>query len=172
MVLVVWDLSIHPIPSIQHKALSVLNSLGIGWFFKKNQSLLIDLHPPFPLAKNNTISSDTFSLKDFYSHQIMKRPKVTHCGLSLSKEAVSSSSSSGCTGASFSTVVKRFTWQMGSYHKCIIFCLRRPSLVAPELLDFQNTGLHYFVHFSCFLLLASWDAIEPTWVSRSVSQWL
>ena len=172
MVLVVWDLSIHPIPSIQHKALSVLNSLGIGWFLKK-KSIAFDWPPsPFPLAKNNTISSDTFSLKDFYSHQIMKRPKVTHCGLSLSKEAVSSSSSSGCTGASFSTVVKRFTWQMGSYHKCFIFCLRRPSSVAPEHLDFQNTGLHYFVHFSCFLLLASWDAIEPTWVSRSVSQWL
>ena len=44
----------------------------------------------------------------------MKRPKETHWGLSLSKEAVSSSSSSGCTGASFSTVVNKFTCQISS----------------------------------------------------------
>ena len=43
-------------------------------------------------------------------HQIMKRPNATHCGESFSREAVSSSSSSGWMGASFRTVVSRFTW--------------------------------------------------------------
>ena len=40
----------------------------------------------------------------------MKRPKATHCGESFSREAVSSSSTSGWIGASFRTVVSRFTW--------------------------------------------------------------
>ena len=46
-----------------------------------------------------------------HCYQIMKRPKVTHWGLSFRASAVLSSSSSGWTGASFNTVVNKFTWQ-------------------------------------------------------------
>ena len=42
-------------------------------------------------------------------NQIMKRPKLTHCGLSFSRESVSSESSSGRMGASLRTVVRRLT---------------------------------------------------------------
>lgn len=43
------------------------------------------------------------------THHIMNMPKKTHWGLSISMGIASSSSSSGKTGASFSTVVNKFT---------------------------------------------------------------
>ena len=46
-------------------------------------------------------------------NQIMKRPKATHWGLSLTISRVSrspSSTSVGSTGLAFRTVVRRFTW--------------------------------------------------------------
>ena len=46
-------------------------------------------------------------------NQIIKRPKATHWGLSLTISSVSwsaSSRSEGTTGVAFKTVVRRFTW--------------------------------------------------------------
>ena len=48
-------------------------------------------------------------------NQIMKRPKATHWGLSLTISRVSrspSSTSVGSTGLAFRTVVRRFTWMV------------------------------------------------------------
>jgi len=49
-------------------------------------------------------------VRERVTHQIMNIPKKTHCGLSINMGMASSpSSSSGNTGASFSTVVSKFT---------------------------------------------------------------
>lgn len=62
-----------------------------------------------PLAYSFTNVLAPF-LTGLLTYQIMKRPKVMHWGLSLTRRATSSSSSSGRMGASFKITDKRFTW--------------------------------------------------------------
>ena len=63
------------------------------------------------LASETTIISHflTHLLTHLLTYQIMKRPKVMHWGLSLTRRATSSSSSSGRMGASFKITDRRFT---------------------------------------------------------------
>jgi hypothetical protein len=58
-------------------------------------------HWSMPLSKRRAMPTST--------HQMMKMPKATLCGLSMRMGRASSSVSSGRTGESFSTVVSRFT---------------------------------------------------------------
>ena len=74
---------------------------------------------PTKIPKKRNIRSNTIQslialkvypcVKDCIPYHIINMPNITHCGLSISMGMASSSSSSGKTGASLSTVVRRLT---------------------------------------------------------------
>ena len=73
------------------------------------------------------------------TYQMTNIPKATHCGLSINMGRASSSSSSGSTGTSLMTVVRRLIWNIISWIYISYLCLFMRRM---DLRSISNSASH------------------------------